>query len=264
MWRSTQPCATDASVRFFALFSLVLACGPKPPSAAEIAAPPIHATAAPSGLIEVRTMIVAWRDAEGAGPDIDRSEEEALDRARTIAALVRQPDSNFGEVARRYADDAPQTQRIERGASDVDPAIARVAFGLRVGEVGGPVRTERGFVVLQRRADPQVGPAEVRARHILIVFAGSRAATEETTRSHEEARLRAAEVARRAREGERWEDLHRQYSEEPGGPPGGDLGTFGRGRMTPSFERAAFGLEVGEISDPVETPFGFHVIQRTQ
>lgn len=251
-------------MRTLTLLALVCACGPKPPSAAELAAPPIHETSSPSGLIEIRTMVVAWRGAEGAGGDIVRSEEEALERARTIAALVRQPDSNFGEVARRYADDAPQTQRLEEGAPDVDPAIARVAFGLRVGEVGGPVRTERGFVVLQRRPDPQVGPAEIRARHILIVFEGSRAATEETTRSHEEARLRAAEIARRAREGEPWEELHRQYSEEPGGPPGGDLGTFGRGRMTPSFERAAFGLEVGEISDPVETPFGFHVIQRTQ
>ena len=67
-----------------------------------------------------------------------------------------------------------------------------------------------------------------------------------------------------AKGGADWEQLWEQNSNEPGGQRGGDLGLFGRGQMVPAFEHAAFALSVGQISDVVETPFGFHVIQRTK
>ncbi|MEM9066950.1 MAG: peptidylprolyl isomerase [Myxococcota bacterium] len=245
--------------------ALLVACGGAPPSAAEVAAPPIDAPPQESSdLIEVRTLVIAWAGAEGVGSDVTRSEAQARVRAETVADLARQPDSNFGELARAYADAPPATERLERGAEGIEPTIAGVAFNLNIGQIGGPVRTDAGFVVVERRPDPLTGPAEVEARHILIVYEGSRAADEETTRTQEEARLRAEEVVRRAREGEDWDALHARYSEEPNGPPGGSLGTFGRGQMTPAFERAVFGLEVGSISDAILTPFGYHVIQRTR
>lgn len=57
-------------------------------------------------------------------------------------------------------------------------------------------------------------------------------------------------------------DLARKYSEDPGsGAQGGDLGFFRRGELAPEFEATALGLRQGEISDPVETDFGFHMIQ---
>lgn len=64
-------------------------------------------------------------------------------------------------------------------------------------------------------------------------------------------------------EGTEFADLAREHSSCPSGRSGGDLGSFGRGMMVPEFEEAAFALEVGETSGPVETDFGIHLIHRT-
>jgi hypothetical protein len=62
--------------------------------------------------------------------------------------------------------------------------------------------------------------------------------------------------------GEDFAELARQYSEDPGSAPrGGDLGFFGRGQMARAFEDAAFSLETGQVSEPVRTRFGFHLIR---
>ena len=67
-------------------------------------------------------------------------------------------------------------------------------------------------------------------------------------------------LAASAREGESFAELASIYSDGPSAREGGDLGWFGRGDMTPPFEEVAFGLDVGEISDPFETSFGYHIV----
>ncbi|MBW2457113.1 MAG: peptidylprolyl isomerase, partial [Deltaproteobacteria bacterium] len=57
--------------------------------------------------------------------------------------------------------------------------------------------------------------------------------------------------------------LAQQHSDCPSGKSGGDLGPFGRGQMVKAFEETTFGMEVGALSDVVETPFGYHLIKRT-
>jgi hypothetical protein len=111
-------------------------------------------------------------------------------------------------------------------------------------------------------ADP---PTKIGARHVLIQWMGSERAPSSVVRSREQALAVAQEVLRRARNKEDFARLAVEFSDEPGaGGRGGSLGRFGHGQMVGAFEAAAFKLEIGQISDIVETPFGFHIIQRTE
>jgi parvulin-like peptidyl-prolyl isomerase len=58
-------------------------------------------------------------------------------------------------------------------------------------------------------------------------------------------------------------ELAKEKSEGPSGENGGDLGFFGRGKMAKPFEKKAFELDTGEVSEPVETEFGWHIIKKT-
>jgi peptidyl-prolyl cis-trans isomerase C len=96
----------------------------------------------------------------------------------------------------------------------------------------------------------------VRARHILFKV-GADAGEEEK----KEARKKAEEVLKKAQAGEDFAELAKAHSQGPSGPRGGDLGSFGRGKMVPAFEEAAFSLKPGEVSGIVETRFGYHIIK---
>jgi hypothetical protein len=108
-------------------------------------------------------------------------------------------------------------------------------------------------------------PRMITARHILVEYMGARNAEASIVRTREQARVVALEVLQRAKAGDDFARLSVEYSDEPGaGPRGGALGRFGRGKFVPEFDAAAFGLKPGEISGLVETPFGFHIIQRLE
>ncbi|HWV58478.1 MAG TPA: peptidylprolyl isomerase [Longimicrobiales bacterium] len=110
---------------------------------------------------------------------------------------------------------------------------------------------------LREQYDREQPGMTVRARHILI-----RVEPDAPAADRERAVQQLQELRARALAGEDFADLARQYSQDPGSAPeGGDLDFFGRGMMVQPFEDAAFALEVGEISDVVETPFGLHLIK---
>ena len=108
-------------------------------------------------------------------------------------------------------------------------------------------------------------PTEISARHLLVSYKDALRAAPGIGRSKAEARARAEEAQKRAVAGEDFKALVKQYSDEPGAADrGGDLGKFDRQSMVPAFANAAFALKVGEVSQVVETQFGFHVILRTE
>jgi peptidyl-prolyl cis-trans isomerase C len=98
-------------------------------------------------------------------------------------------------------------------------------------------------------------PLEVHARHILAEPAADDAAAQEA------AQEQIREILTEIRAGADFVELARERSDAPSAPQGGDLGFFGSGRMVPSFERAAFSLQPGEVSDVVKTQFGYHLIK---
>lgn len=105
----------------------------------------------------------------------------------------------------------------------------------------------------------------ISARHILVSYKGALRAAPSVLRSREEAFARAGEALKRAKAGDPFETLVEEYSDDLGSAArGGSLGEFGREDMVGEFSEAAFKLKPGELSDVVETQFGFHVILRTQ
>ena len=83
-------------------------------------------------------------------------------------------------------------------------------------------------------------------------------------RTEEAARQTLLEIRDRLIDGESFSDLARAYSDCPSRSDGGDLGRFSRGQMAKRFSDAAFALEVGELSAPVSTEHGLHLIWRTE
>jgi peptidyl-prolyl cis-trans isomerase D len=105
-------------------------------------------------------------------------------------------------------------------------------------------------------------PEQVKARHILVQYKGSRNATPEAEkRTKEEAKRRAEELAAKAKTGD-FAELAKANTDEPQGKvSGGDLGWFSKEAMVPEFSEATFKMAKGDVSGVVETPFGFHVIK---
>src|SRR3984893_17427008 len=100
-------------------------------------------------------------------------------------------------------------------------------------------------------------PNRVHVQHILLMTVGNK-----TDAEIEEIRQKAEDVLKQARKGATFDDLAKKYSEDPGSKDkGGDLGWLTQGQTVPEFEKTAFSLEKGKISDLVKTQYGFHIIK---
>ena len=176
----------------------------------------------------------------------------------TIAGFAK--TKNIKDFVDRHSDVPYDSTFVNK--DNLRSSYADTLFNLPVGKVFGPYE-EDGSLKLSRMIAKQPGGA-VKASHILIAYAGSQAATPNTTRTKEEAKTKAEELLAQAKvAGADFAQLARENSEEPGAVySAGDLGFFSKGAMVKPFEEFAFNNAVGTIGI-VETAFGFHVVKVT-
>ena len=125
---------------------------------------------------------------------------------------------------------------------------------------GIEVDVEAAREFYDQHADRFTEGGGVRARHILIGIS-----PDASDREKAAARERTDSLLREAKGGGDFAELARTHSEDPGSAAkGGDLGVVVRGQTVPDFETALFALEPGDLSEVIESPFGFHVIQMVE
>jgi peptidyl-prolyl cis-trans isomerase SurA len=164
--------------------------------------------------------------------------------------------------------------QLSASSSDASNAMQGGAFGWRPsgkiptlyvetlkqmqpGQISTVLKSSNGFHILKlndkRGLDAALNITQTHARHILIK-------TNELT-SESDARNRLLQIKERLDNGAKFEELARQYSDDGSASKGGDLGWVNPGDTVPEFEKAMNALAVGEISQPVQSPFGLHLIQ---
>ncbi len=233
-----------------------------PAQTAEQAAPAPSATIdqGPQELSGAHILIM-YKGSQRAPATVTRSKEEALALATEIAGKARGGE-DFAELAKEYSDGPSGPRGGDLGIwvqGRMVPEFDTAILGMEIGGISDPVETAFGYHVITRKKVEKVA-----VRHILVMHQESMRKPPEITRTKDEALARIHEVQEKLAGGGDFAALAGEYSDGPTSVRGGDLGSFGRGRMDPAFESAAFGLEVGGVSDVVETPFGYHLIQRYQ
>lgn len=197
------------------------------------------------------------RTPEGASPE---QLQKLKAKAEQIMEHLRKGD-DFAQVAAAYSD-APDA--LDGGDLGVRPAdrlpslYAEAAAKLQPGEVSPLLHSPNGFHIvrlLEKRGGGAALPPvqQTHARHILIKV--------NELVSEDEARRKLQAVRERLEHGGDFAELARLYSQDGTASKGGDLGWVYPGDTVPEFERAMDQLKVGEISQPIQTQFGFHLIQ---
>jgi peptidyl-prolyl cis-trans isomerase SurA len=205
---------------------------------------------------ELNLAHVLVRVPEGASP-----EQLAERRARAEQALARvRSGADFGQIAAEFSDapDALKGGIMGPRPADRWPALfADAARNLKVGEVSPVLRSPAGFHII-RVVDRKFGGSSAlvqqsRTRHILIRV------NELVSEADATQRLRL--LKERIENGTPFAELARQHSDDGSAARGGELGWISPGDTVPPFERTMNQLKINEVSDPVRSDFGMHLIQ---
>jgi peptidyl-prolyl cis-trans isomerase SurA len=212
--------------------------------------------ASAASAVEYNAAHILVRVPEQAGP-------ERIEEARLRATRARLEAQGGGDFARLAAGVSEAGDALQGGAlgwrapGRLPELFADALQGMQPGEVSEVLRSPAGFHVLkllERRGTGAAAPVtQTRARHILVK-------TSEVV-SEEDARRRLAGLRERIAGGADFAELARLNSEDASAARGGDLGWIHPGDTVPEFERAMQALAPGELSQPVRTPFGFHLLQ---
>jgi peptidyl-prolyl cis-trans isomerase SurA len=194
---------------------------------------------------------------EGASPDEIRTSRDAAEDA--LRQLKEGAD--FGQVAASVSDagDALEGGMLGwRTAAQLPELFVDAVSGLRVGAVSDALRSANGFHIVKlydkRGNTATLIVQQTHAQHILIRL--------NEVVSEQDSIQRLADLKARMEMGDAdFGDLARQHSDDGSAAKGGDLGWLSPGETVPEFERAMNALQPGEVSDPVRTPFGLHLIK---
>jgi peptidyl-prolyl cis-trans isomerase SurA len=212
--------------------------------------------AAQSGEDEYQLSHVYVTVPEQATPDV-----VAARRARAETALAQiKSGKDFAEVAAAYSDapDASSGGNLGwRTPARLPSVFSEVVRTMKPGDVSAILRSAGGFHIVKlaevrSRNQPTVVD-QTHARHILIKV-------NETT-SEAEAKAKIDRLKDRIAGGAKFEDVARVNSEDTSSARGGDLGWLSPGDTVPDFDHAMSALAINEVSEPVRTPFGWHLIQ---
>ncbi len=191
---------------------------------------------------------VLWQAAQAA--DVKVADEEIKAAVKAAAAQFKSADGFKRKLEAMGFD--------ERGYADyVRREIAGARYLLNVSK-DEPVISEADIqtVYEQNKAETFTRPEMVHARHILLRTESAR-----TPEARAEVRKKIEKLLAEIRAGADFAELARQHSDDRTSEEGGDLGEFPRGRMVKPFEDTVFAMQPGELSDVVETRFGFHIIK---
>lgn len=221
----------------------------------------VHAQADASKL-NAAHILIQYAGSLRAGDDVTRTKEEALTLATEIAAKAKAEDADFAALAAEYSDGPSGPAGGDLGnfePSQMVKAFSAATLKMKIGEVSDPVESQFGYHIILRK--PLV--EDLNAAHILIQHVDSTRAKNDIKRTKEEALALASDIAKQARAKDAdFGALAREHSDGPSGSRGGDLGIFQPQQMVKPFSDATAKLKIGEVSNPVETPFGYHVILR--
>ena len=180
-----------------------------------------------------------------------------------VTVTPQSVDEQVKSIRARFPSDEAFTQAL--GASGLTPEglKANIKKGMLRQQILNKEVLEKVAVspkevetFFNEHKDTYVQEEAVHARHILI-----KVAPDASPEDDQKAKERAKAVLAKAKKGEDFSKLAAQYSEDSSKDSGGDLGYFGRGRMVKPFEETAFALKAGQISDPVRSQFGYHIIK---
>jgi len=194
-------------------------------------------------------------------PEQARPEQLEQQRSRASEVVKRlRGGADFAQVAAVYSDAPDALRGGEMGWRSQDhlpELFVEALVKLHPGDVSDVLRSPAGFHVLKlidrRGAGSLAAVEQTHARHILV-------RTNELV-SEDEARRKLTQLRTRIVQGADFAELARLHSDDSSASRGGDLGWLYPGDTVPEFERALTNLKVMEVSEPVKTPFGFHLIQ---
>ena len=210
-------------------------------------------------LIDIRASHILLK----IGPDaLPKDTLEVYDRIMSLRKQAAKGD--FAAIAKKNSEDpSAKDNGGDLGWFSVLRMVypfESAAYNTEVGEISMPVRTRFGYHILNV-VNKREAQGEVRAAHIMI-----KTGKESSEEDVKNAEIKIKEVKDLLDKGQNFEDIAKKYSEDKGSSTkGGELPKFGTGRMVPAFEEAAYALKKdGDISDPILTDYGWHIIKRLE